>query len=570
MEKEKKSSLFSSLRELTNDLTQVSLGFIYDKVTNPFRRNMFDLAKSSNEEKENMRKLFAVDKFSFGPCPFKVNISDHFVYNKTKDKKSFTLELISEHNRNRKQRLERRHSINCESMQSHLELEDLNPYYISEKYEVVTQDGFIITVFRVYVDSTHHQKYRTDDYFNNEEQDDFAGKNDLKDLSLKRDHKAEGLKHLDEGSLPVNRKQAVLIQHGIVDSSDGFLVNSEDKCLPLVLARQGYDVWISNTRGNYYAEEHLYLDYIKDSKSYYDFSLDEMGRFDLPAVINHIQQTRNSSSKLILFAHSQGSASAFSGMSFNNDFYSSRIKLFIALAPVCKMTGLTSPLLKFSTMTEIEKVMSVIGMYSIGHRSQTLSYLSSKHLNNFNFKIELANQVNKIKTEEPKSRWDYFKSYFNIRHNLNMKFGIDCTSFMFGLLTDGSSQSINDPSALTKLIVHNPSGASVKSFLHFKNNMYTDSFKRYDYGTDENKKKYGTSFAPDYDVHLITIPTLMMYGSLDKLVNEDDIDTIHSKMFHSILSVKRYNNMGHISFQVGKDATWINDALRYCEEYSHK
>lgn len=51
-------------------------------------------------------------------------------------------------------------------------------------------------------------------------------------------------------------KQAILIMHGILDSSDGWICNSEDKCIPYILANRGYDVWIGNFRGNKHSKFH--------------------------------------------------------------------------------------------------------------------------------------------------------------------------------------------------------------------------------------------------------------------------------------------------------------------------
>src|SRR5690349_3386034 len=44
-------------------------------------------------------------------------------------------------------------------------------------------------------------------------------------------------------------KRPILFQHGLLDSSDGWICNEEDRCLPYILANCGYDVWLTNTRG---------------------------------------------------------------------------------------------------------------------------------------------------------------------------------------------------------------------------------------------------------------------------------------------------------------------------------
>jgi len=98
------------------------------------------------------------------------------------------------------------------------------------------------------------------------------------------------------------KRTPVFLQHGMISSSENFMLNSCDS-LSFQIARAGYDVWLGNNRGSIYSKEHINLDYhTKDSK-FFDYSFYELGKFDLPAQINHVLQLTGNQ-KLTYIGHS--------------------------------------------------------------------------------------------------------------------------------------------------------------------------------------------------------------------------------------------------------------------------
>jgi lysosomal acid lipase/cholesteryl ester hydrolase len=56
--------------------------------------------------------------------------------------------------------------------------------------------------------------------------------------------------------------------------------------LPMFLAEMGYDVWLGNTRGNKYSSKHK--KFKRDEDQFWNFSIDELARYDLPDSVDYI------------------------------------------------------------------------------------------------------------------------------------------------------------------------------------------------------------------------------------------------------------------------------------------
>lgn len=120
--------------------------------------------------------------------------------------------------------------------------------------------------------------------------------------------------------------EPILLQHGLFQSSGIFLTNENDS-LAFVLANEGYDVWLGNNRG--VLLEHVSLK--PQEEKFWDWSLDDLGMYDLPATIDYIL-SKTGVSKLVFVGHSQGNAQAFLAFTHNPDLCN-KIKLFVPLCP---------------------------------------------------------------------------------------------------------------------------------------------------------------------------------------------------------------------------------------------
>ena len=105
------------------------------------------------------------------------------------------------------------------------------------------------------------------------------------------------------------KRRPILLQHGLLSTPADFLMNSpggrvndnDNRNLAFALARIGYDVWLSNSRGNAYSRNHTQFDADKDEK-FWQFTFDEMSKFDLPATFGYIQHVTGHGKRFVKFS----------------------------------------------------------------------------------------------------------------------------------------------------------------------------------------------------------------------------------------------------------------------------
>ncbi|XP_077876477.1 lipase member K isoform X3 [Ictidomys tridecemlineatus] len=175
--------------------------------------------------------------------------------------------------------------------------------YPCEKYDVVTKDGYILGTYRI----PHGRR-------------------------------------CPRKTAP---KPVVYLQHGLIASASDWICNLPNNSLAFLLADNGYDVWMGNSRGNTWSRKHLKLS--PKSSEYWAFSLDEMAKYDLPATINLIIE-KTGQEQLFYVGHSQGTTIAFIAFSTNPEL-AKRIKIFFALAPVVTVKYTRSPIKNLTTLS---------------------------------------------------------------------------------------------------------------------------------------------------------------------------------------------------------------------------
>lgn len=99
-----------------------------------------------------------------------------------------------------------------------------------------------------------------------------------------------------------------------------------------MLADAGYDVFLANSRGNFYSRKHIHKNPDDPTSGFWNFSFYEMGIYDLPAVIDYVRKM-TSNRKVYYIGHSQGTTSLMTLLSEKPE-YNEKIHIASLLAPV--------------------------------------------------------------------------------------------------------------------------------------------------------------------------------------------------------------------------------------------
>lgn len=105
--------------------------------------------------------------------------------------------------------------------------------------------------------------------------------------------------------------------------------------LSVVLAKQGYDVWLGNNRGTIYCRTNIHYDPVTDYMKFFDYSFYELGKYDVPAQINYVLG-QTGLQKLSYIGHSMGTSQMFSQLADSSEL-NSKLDIFIACAPIVNL-----------------------------------------------------------------------------------------------------------------------------------------------------------------------------------------------------------------------------------------
>ncbi|XP_031392329.1 triacylglycerol lipase 2-like [Punica granatum] len=306
----------------------------------------------------------------------------------------------------------------------------------------------------------------------------------------------------------------VLLQHGILADGTTWILLPPGKSLAFLLADNGFDVWIANSRGTA-SSGHVSLS--PSDAAFWDWSWDKLASFDLPAAFAYVhQQTKQ---RVHYVGYSQGSLIALAALSKKHLL--SMLRSAALLSPISYMGHISSPLVRVAA----ENFMAE-RLYQLGH-------------NEFNPIGDAATKMLK---------------------DICQKSGIDCSKFLTAFT--GQNCCINK-SIVQAFLNHKPQSSSMKNMVHLSQMMRNGTISMYNYGEkDENIQHYGKPRPPSYDMKSIPndVPLFLSYGGADALSDVKDVKLLLKSLSDhdgDKLVIQYQEDYAHLDFIMAENAREI-------------
>ncbi|CAN4076107.1 unnamed protein product [Withania somnifera] len=320
------------------------------------------------------------------------------------------------------------------------------------------------------------------------------------------------VQRITEGRVGGDRQNRppVLLQHGVLVDGATWLLNQPEQSLAMILADNGFDVWISNIRGTRYSRRHVTLD--PNDSAYWNWSWDELIVHDLPAVIDLI--FKQTGQKTHYVGHSMGTLIALA--SFSEGRQIDKVKSAALLSPIAYLSHMTTALGDVAARAFVGEITTIFGLAEFNPKS---------------------GPVNKL------------LKFFVLGR-------VDCYDLMTAFT--GKNCCLN-ASTVEIFLNDEPQSTSTKNLVHLAQTVRDGTLSKYDYGRNYNLAHYGEPKPPKYNLGNIprNLPLFLSYGGQDSLSDGKDVETLLDYLkFHDVgkLHIQYIKNYAHADFIMGINA----------------
>ncbi|OXU23412.1 hypothetical protein TSAR_002182 [Trichomalopsis sarcophagae] len=308
-------------------------------------------------------------------------------------------------------------------------------------------------------------------------------------------------------------KPVVFLQHGILASSDQFVIAGPERDLAFILADAGYDVWLGNIRGNTYSRSHVQLSPDRNPE-FWQFSMHEMGLYDASAAIDHILQITGQQS-IIYVGHSMGT---------------SIVLILLSCKPEYN-----------------DKIRLVINMASVGYWIRPRNFIKLlKDNGEVLQRFLLAARITEVFPQTLANG-----EILNGTCRAGSPFQHLCMDFI--QYVSGYSPELFDTRLVAESFSYFPAGGSTQTLLHFYQNIKAGKMQMYDHGLVGNFARYNQRTPPVYNLENIVTPVVLIYGRSDAVATPEDSMDLLNRLRNARAESVPYDNFNHLDFIWGKD-----------------
>ena len=326
---------------------------------------------------------------------------------------------------------------------------------------------------------------------------------------------------LNESNTEIYKKRKpVILQHGLIDSSYTWLLLDKNHSLPFLLVDSGFDVWLTNTRGNAVSFEHENPEEYNSAKvdsKYWNFSYHEMAIYDLPAMVYYIEE-KSGFDKVDYICHSQGGLIYFIMYTMNQTFINNNFNHFFALGTVISIFTSKSSLIKIGSYSKFPEIVDTL------------------HINNI---------------------LCFNKFFYDAISNFCKLLNKPCYNIINFIVSNNFDTKRINMNKLFSEFLYVPAGTSSKNIRHWMQMYNTKRLARYDYGEKKNLEIYGTKKPPIYDLSIFrnyTIKSFLYTSDSDPFSNVEDLNHLTKYLNEKYVTIRRLNNYNHLDFLWSDDA----------------
>ncbi|XP_076254978.1 lipase 3-like [Rhynchophorus ferrugineus] len=325
---------------------------------------------------------------------------------------------------------------------------------------------------------------------------------------------------IHKSSRSSGNKSAVLFVHGMGGSPNNWILFGARDSFAYYVADRGFDVWVMATRGVEVPLPKMHKKYNWiDDPDYWDYSLHDIGIYDLPAVIDYITEYTKQE-KIFFIGHSAACPEFFIMMS-EKPQYNRKIKISALYS--------SSPILNKIDYPVVIATTSVIDIMK-----GVVKYLDMKE---FFPQFRIINDMSKVMC--------LYKSYVKACRHVADSIG----SHKSRLLED----------ELIPLIASESLGRlSSRQVFQFLDNVKYGEFRKFNYGPKINKKLYGYTIPPKYNLSNCRAAVAFFYGPKDSFCVKEDLYQSMSELPNVILDYEvPYSEFTHTDLLFGRNSTYL-------------